>query len=338
MSTNEFQSKADQAIADFGAKLFTYVQGHEGFDSLAKASDPSLADRRELQLGNLTDQQLAHELNTLNGYLREEREFYQRGMYFYRLLDAAEQRIKHLSGRLARMGKDVVGDMDGDMLTHESFAACEQLSPMAEKFDAVVRAGIPDKRDWVAQVCDKGQVLSDDPQVAALMREESTQTLAGPPGGMEFIPADGAPIETAPVEAEVPQAFLDRYPRMIEIHGCRGLATANGSSVMMSTSFDLSYGEVRRATMRKSELMGRILTQFTRVAFAVGIHDNDLMEDMAMAIFRKHPNVSHKLVEACLDVGNPFWHTVKQSELEELLGKLQDLVTVVDPRPVQDNG
>jgi len=335
MST-EFQSKADQAVADFGAQLFTYVQGHEGFDSLAKASDPSLADRRELQLGNLTDQELAHELNTLNGYLREEREFYQRGMYFYRLLDAAEQRIKHLSGRLARMGKDVVGDMDGDMLTRESFAACEQLIPMAGKFDTVVRGRIPDARDWVAQVCDKGQVLSDDPQVAALMCEESTQTLAGPPGGMEFIPADGAPIEVAAaVEAK---EFIDKYPRMIEFRGRRGLAIGNNRSIMMSASFDRSYGEVRRATMRKSELMGRILTQFTRVAFAVGIHDNDLMEDMAVSIFRKHPNVSHKLVEACLEVGNPFWHTVKQSELEELLGNLQDLVTVVDPRPVQDNG
>lgn len=306
---NEFQSKADQAVEEFGAKLFTYVQGHEGFDSLAKASDPSLADRRELQLGNLTDQQLAHELNTLNGYLREEREFYQRGMYFYRLLDAAEQRIKHLSGRLARMGKEVVDvpTKESWMVEHESFASCTQESPMAAKFDALVR-------------------------------EESTQTLAGPPGGMAFIPADGAPIETAAVEVEVPKEFLDRYPRMIEFRGRRGLATANSGSVMMSASFDRSYGEVRRATMRKSELIGRILTQFTRVAFAVGIHDNDLMEDMAMAIFRKHPNVSRKLVEACLEVGNPFWHTVKQSELEELLGNLQDLVTVVDPRPVQDNG
>lgn len=335
MSTNEFQSKADQAVEEFGVKLFNYCAGFNGFDKVAKAFDPSLAQRHELQLGNLTDQELAHEIGTLNGFLREERELYQRDTYFYRLLDAAEQRIKHLSGRLARMGKDVVGDMDGDMLT-----GC-----------------LPEKRDWVAQVCDKGQVLSDDPQVAALMREESTQTLAGPPGHIEFIPADGAPIVSIPAEAELlwqlpkdtqtvidsltvtPEAkeLVDKYPRMIEFRGRRGLAIGNNRSIMMSASFDRSYGEVRRATMRKSELMGRILTQFIRVALAVGIYDNNLMEDLALAIYRKHPNVSHKLVEACLEVGNPFWHTVKQSELDELLAQLQDLVAVVDPRPVTKN-
>lgn len=152
MSTNEFQSKTDQAVEEFSIKLFNYCDGHMGFDTPGKAADPSLAQRNELQLGNLTDQELAHEINILNGFLREERELYQRGTYFYRLLDAAEQRIKHLSGRLARMGKDVVGNTD----------------------EALLIGSLPEKRDWIAQISDDGTVITSDPKVKELMQEEDT--------------------------------------------------------------------------------------------------------------------------------------------------------------------
>lgn len=106
--TRTFQSKADQAMAEFEENLFKPGQLFAGFDNLAKAMDPSLCERRELALGGLDDKELAGEISLLNSYLREERQMYERDTHFHNILEAARQRILHLSGMIQRMGKEVV--------------------------------------------------------------------------------------------------------------------------------------------------------------------------------------------------------------------------------------
>lgn len=285
--TGTFQSKADIAVQEFGDTLFSYTDGHSGFDSLEKAADPSLATRCELELGHMDDATLAREINTLNGYLREEREFYHRGMHFYRILEAAQQRIRHLSGRLKRAEGKVVEQ------PVESFASSTEESPMAAKLSAILDTSVT------------GDTLP-----------------------AEFIPADGAPIEQAP---EVPKEFTDRYPKVIELHGRIGVVGSHTSTVLMSAAFGRKHGDVRRELMAKGDTVARILTQFNRVAWAIGIYDGDSMEDMAVKILRKYPEISSGLVLGCIEVGNPFWKTMSQKELEELLGKFHELVAIVDP-------
>lgn len=293
-----FQSKADIAVQEFAASLFTYTDGHNGFDSLEKAADPSLATRRELELGHMDDATLAHEIDKLNGYLREEREFYQRGMHFYRILEAAKQRIRHLSGRLKRAEGKVVEQ------PVESFASCTQKSPMATKFDAICQ--------------EKGNVNQfKEGDVRNRQRDGKTDRPATPP-----------PAPTP----DVPKEFMDKFPKVVELHGRIGVIGSHTSSVLMSAAFGRKHGDVRRELMAKGDTVTRILTQFNRVAWVIGILDGDSMEDMVVKILRKYPDISSNLVLGCIEVGNPFWKTMSQKELEELLGKFHELVAIVDPK------
>lgn len=378
-----FQSKADIAVQEFAALLFTYTDGHNGFDSLEKASDPSLAMRRELELGYMDDTTLAHEIDKLNGYLREEREFYQRGMHFYRILEAAKQRIQHLSGRLKRAEGKVVEQ------PVESFAACTQKSPMATKFDAICQEKGNVNQFKEGDVCNRPrdgktdrpdtpppkptpEAPGKEPTAQDLQRAEDTLngtyqhdtqvlkvgkfTITDDHGGggravevhpddtpsksaweladdikgpAEFIPADGAPIAQAP---DVPKEFTDKFPKVVELHGRIGVIGSHTSSVLMSAAFGRKHGDVRRELMAKGDTVTRILTQFNRVAWAIGILDGDSMEDMVVKILRKYPDISSNLVLGCIEVGNPFWKTMSQKELEELLGKFHELVAIVDPK------
>lgn len=304
--TSTFQSKADIAVQEFAALLFTYTDGHNGFDSLKKASDPSLAMRRELELGHMDDTTLAHEIDKLNGYLREEREFYQRGMYFYRILEAAKQRIQHLSGRLKRAEGKVV-----EQLTVQELQRAEDTLNGSYQHDTqVLKVGkftITDDHGGGGHPVEVHP--EDTPSKSAW---ELADDVKGP---AEFI-----------------KEFTDRYPKVTELHGRIGVIGSHTSSVLMSTAFGRKHGDVRRELMAKGDTVTRILTQFNRVAWAVGIFDSDLMEDMAVKILRKYPDISSNLVLACIEVGNPFWKTMSQKELEELLGKFHELVAIVDPK------
>ena len=296
--TRTFQSKADQAMAEFEENLFKQGQLFTGFDNLAKASDPSLCERRELALGGLDDKELASEISMLNSYLREERQMYERDTHFYNILEAAKQRIQHLSGRLKRAEGKVVEQ------PVESFAACTQESPMATKFDVICQ--------------EKGNVNQfKEGDVRNRQRDGKTDRPSAPP-----------PAPTP----DVPKEFTDRYPKIIELHGRIGVIGSHTSSVLMSAAFGRKHGDVRRELMAKGDTVTRILTQFNRVAWAVGILDGDSMEDMVVKILRKYPDISSNLVLGCIEVGNPFWKTMSQKELEELLGKFHELVAIVDPK------
>lgn len=118
MEKSFYQSTQDQAIEEFEKRLLSpSLIPHAGFDSYIKAMNPSLAELTELNLGYLDDKELAAEIDTLNSFLREEREMYDRSSHFYNILDAAQQRIRHLSGRLARAeGREVFAQQENTQI------------------------------------------------------------------------------------------------------------------------------------------------------------------------------------------------------------------------------
>jgi len=124
---NEYESKLDQALAEYRSKLFGGGDLFTGFDSPAKAADPSLCARHELNLGQMPDDELARELNKLNDFLREEEQLYTRDTYFYNLLSAAAMRIQWLSGNYNNTPLRALGSMD--KLEHTDGPAKDQSTP-----------------------------------------------------------------------------------------------------------------------------------------------------------------------------------------------------------------
>jgi len=192
----------------------------------------------------------------------------------------------------------------------------------------------------------------------------------------KFIPADGAPIETAPAPEDTQpanQSFrrvgMGRGPtitkenkeqaetifsaEVIEGHttlslkrpkltpphpvqfenGMRGVVGSPTSGVMVSPAFGRKYGDLRREVMSISDLMGRINTQFQRVAFAVGAYDSTHMEYLTMKIFEKCPDIDHSLVLSCLQVSVLAQYGMSREGLTVLLSEFYELVAIVDPRP-----
>lgn len=150
MNDNQvFQSKEETVLEDLSQRLYQPGVEWNGFDRLEKAANPALASRRELHMGHLSDEELAHELALLDEYLRNERELYPRRSLFHSLMDGAVQRIRHLSGRLATA----------------------EAKPVEEQTN----------KQFVGR-------LSRPPAVVSGFPED--------PVHAQFIPADGAPIET----------------------------------------------------------------------------------------------------------------------------------------------
>lgn len=185
----------------------------------------------------------------------------------------------------------------------------------------------------------------------------------------KFIPADGAPIETAPkpesfrrvgmgrsptptpAREELVETFFSaeaikghttvtiKLPKLTPPHpvqfedGGRGVVGSHDSGVMRSPAFGRTYGDVRREVMIVSDLTSRIYTQLQRVAFAVEAYDSTHMEYLTMRIFEKCPGISHELVLSCLQVSTLAQTNMNREELTILLDKLQELVSIIDPRP-----
>lgn len=102
---NVYQGKEEVEDQEFSERAFVLQQNSVGFNTPAKAKDPSLAQRQELSLGNLTDQELVKELHKLERYLRADLELFQTNTYLHHLLIAAQHRIQYLSGTLDKREK-----------------------------------------------------------------------------------------------------------------------------------------------------------------------------------------------------------------------------------------
>lgn len=191
---------------------------------------------------------------------------------------------------------------------------------------------------------------------------------SNPPEDAKFIPADGAPIETAPKLESSKRVGIGRSPtpappreELVETlfsaeaikghttvtikrpkltpphpvqfeNGMRGLVGSATSGVMVSPAFGRTYGDIRKEVMAVSDLMGRIYTQFQRVAFEVGSFDSTHMEYLAMAIFKKVPDVSPELVLSCMQVSTLAQNRMNREELTKLLANLYELVDILNPR------
>jgi hypothetical protein len=155
---NEYESKLDQALAEYRSKLFGGGDLFTGFNSPAKAADPSLCARNELNLGQMSDDELARELNKLNDFLREEEQLYTRDTYFYNLLSAAAMRIQWLSGNYTNEPLRVPGSMDKlkhtdspitdsevNILEHEQFQESGELS-LESQSDRLLAAVLTNQR------------------------------------------------------------------------------------------------------------------------------------------------------------------------------------------------
>jgi len=114
--------------------------------------------------------------------------------------------------------------------------------------------------------------------------------------------------------------------------GQRGIVGTPTSGVMRSPAFGRKYGEVRREVMSVSDLMGRISTQFQRVAFEVGAFDSTHMEYLTMSIFEKCPDISHELVLSCLEVSTLAQTNMSREKLTVLLSNFYELVTILSNR------
>lgn len=314
-----FQSAGDSAIEMFERKLRgPSIYGHCGFDSHAKAMDPSLAEREELNLGYMSDRELAAEIATLNDYLREERGMYERGMHFFNILDGAQQRIRHLSKRLERaLGKEV--------------------------FDAeanVQMVGRLKKLDGQGEFVDKGvevRVVPDDEQAAK---------------PAQFICADGGQIEQAPsitVGAELGADFAGdpdyieiKIPTdqpspgdLVTVPGlAEGRAIVGNESVMVSRGFNVSWGDFKKNVDLHSSVIIRIGVLVDRLCFKLGVVlREEKLSALATKILQKHPEVSDELVLACFEAANPDMVTASTETLNELYKAWLELVEIVDPRP-----
>ena len=133
---NEFENKLDQALAEYRSKLFGGGDLFTGFNSPAKAADPSLCTRQELNLGHMSDADLARELNKLNDFLREEEQLYTRDTYFYNLLSAAAMRIQWLTGNYTNEPLRVPGSMD--KLVHTDSPVKDQAVPVHPEGDLYI--------------------------------------------------------------------------------------------------------------------------------------------------------------------------------------------------------
>lgn len=155
---NEFESKLDQALAEYRSKLFGGGDLFTGFNSPAKAADPSLCTRQELNLGHMSNVELARELNKLNDFLREEEQLYTRDTYFYNLLSAAAMRIQWLAGNYTNEPLRVPGSMDKlkhadgpikdsevSILEHEQFQESGELS-LESQSDRLLAAVLTNQR------------------------------------------------------------------------------------------------------------------------------------------------------------------------------------------------
>lgn len=161
----------------------------------------------------------------------------------------------------------------------------------------------------------------------------------------KFIPADGAPIETAPEPETIFSAeavtghtsvTIKRSkltpPHFVQFaNGIKGIVANPTSGVLVSPAFGRTYGEIRREVMTKADLINRISTQLQNVAFAVGCHDSSKMEYLTLDLFSKFPDAPTNLVLSCLQVGSPQWNTMTQEELRKLLTDFYELVGFLNP-------
>ena len=312
-----FQSSVEQQLEDYATNLFRPDELFTGFRTPAKAADVSLCTLDELNLGYMGHEELARALDQLNDYLREEAELYERGTRFYNLLNSAAMRIRWLARREPK----------------ETFNSSSEETPVAVLLERALAAS----EDTLNQTYQHRMELIDLPgdfdgdkgPSVDIPSKDSWLLADDIKGPAEFVPADGAPIEQAP---EVPKEFTDKYPMRITMHGRIGVVGAHTSGILMSAAFGLTFGEARRTLMARGEAIGRITTLFNRIAFKMGIYDNHSMEELAMALLRKHPDMSSQLVLICVEVGNPFWQSMRQRELDDLLAKLQEVVKIVDYR------
>lgn len=315
-----FQSSVEQQLEDYATNLFRPDELFTGFRTPAKAADVSLCTLDELNLGYMGHEELARALDQLNDYLREEAELYERSTRFYNLLNGAAMRIRWLARREPK----------------ETFNSSTDETPIAAKLNQIVAGseGMPDMKlfkegDVRHRVRDEQTPRPDTPPPSPIPSKDVWSLADDIKGPAEFIPADGAPIEQV---SDVPKEFTDKYPMRITMHGRIGVVGAHTSGILMSAAFGLTFGEARRTLMARGEAIGRITTLFNRIAFKMGIYDNHSMEELAMALLRKHPDMSSQLVLICVEVGNPFWQSMRQRELDDLLAKLQEVVKIVDYR------
>lgn len=317
-----YQSSLEQRVAEYRANLFQGGELFTGFRSPAKAADVTLCQLDELNMGHLTHVELAHEIDLLNDFLREEEGLYTRDTRFYNLLSSAAMRIRWLAA--------------------ETFGSSTVESPMAERFNQIVD-GTEDtlnntythnvkvfREGDVRNRKRDGQTPRPDlppPPIPKLSHSEphkDTWTVAdleGDDGPVLFIPGDNPTVEHTHTD-----------PKRFERNGLIGVTGGKIIGVLTSASFGHTFGETRRALMAKGTVFGRILTLINRVAGRMEVYDSSSMEDLAIKILRKHPEVSPLLVTACLEVGNPFWQYMSQQQLDEVLGKLRELVKIVDYR------
>lgn len=96
-----------EKIEYFEDKLHSEHHVHTGFASIAKAADNSLCERKELALGDMSDNDLAKEVLKLQEYLALPS-----GIYYGELLKAIVHRLRFLSGRLRHYEGKEVFDME----------------------------------------------------------------------------------------------------------------------------------------------------------------------------------------------------------------------------------
>lgn len=322
-----FQSAGETAVEMFAAKLqrpSTY--GHHGFNDMNKAMDPSLAEREELNLGYMSDKELAAEIDTLNGYLREEREMYERGSHFFNILDGAQQRIRHLSKRLERaLGKEVFDPEANVQIVGRL------KSPMEQSFDELLAHS--DERDvkWEDLVSPAAFICADGAGI-----EQAPSFKVSDAIGSDFV----GDHQYATVTLDSPTQAAGPNPGdEVDIQGVSpGNAILGNGSVMVSRGFGVTWCDLSKNMRDRAEMFTRINVLVDRLCFHMGVMRSDKLSVLVNKIIKAHPDLEDDVVLHCFEVANPGFLGASHETLTKAYTNWLNLVEIVNPRPSAAKG
>jgi hypothetical protein len=109
------------------------------------------------------------------------------------------------------------------------------------------------------------------------------------------------------------------------------LPSKSGESFMEAVGFRRTLKEVRKSFEDRSMVLSRISLMVNRVAYCVGILDQNDMAHLGAEILKKFPKLPGKLIVDCFEVANPATLGLTQEGLEKLLENWKTLTAVIDP-------